>query len=41
MRIAICDDDRVFIDEAKAQIEKSLSLSAASSQFCCLTTAVI
>lgn len=32
MRIAICDDDRVSIDEAKAQIEKWLSLSAIASQ---------
>ncbi len=32
MRIAICDDDKVFIDAAKTQIDKWLSLSAISSQ---------
>ena len=32
MRIAICDDDRVSIDEAKTKIDKWLELSAIASQ---------
>lgn len=32
MRIAICDDNKVYIDEAKTQIDKWLSLSDISSQ---------
>lgn len=32
MRIAICDDNKVYIDEVKTQIEKWLSLTAISSQ---------
>jgi DNA-binding LytR/AlgR family response regulator len=32
MRIAICDDDKVFVDTAKNEIEKWLSLSDISSQ---------
>ncbi len=32
MRIAICDDDKVCIDEAKTAIDKWLSLSNISSQ---------